>query len=401
MYCKHCGNQIENVSKFCSFCGAKQELIGQVPQTQQSFSQADIDQNTVKDIDGNIYKTICIGNQIWMAENLRVSKYRNGDPIPNIKNHEEWFELNSGAWCNYDNDISNDSKYGKLYNFYAVDDKRGLAPKGWHVPNEEEWETLITFLGGEDVAGGELKESGVIHWSSPNEGATNKSGFSALPGGYRDYFGPFYRIGNNGIWWRSTENNSSSARYRNLHYSNSNVYKDFSDKAIGYSVRCLKDSDNLSLSKAQQLFSIVLNGVDFIENEPYENGLTVKGRYEVILFNSHIALGEYKNTNPHDFERDFEEYHNILINYAKSLDLGLDKNEMLLFFDSRYKFYYNEMEDLTDGSGTYIPGRIYSAFYLTPLVNEPEMIYDLVVLIPFLKTIVNLVKWIYNEMPKL
>lgn len=158
---------------------------------------------------------------------------------------------------------------------------------------------------------------------------------------------------------------------------------------------------NNNISKAQQLFSIVLGGIDFIENEPYENGLTLKGRYEVILFNSHIALGEYKNINPHGFERDFEEYHNILIHYAKSLNLGLDKNEMLLFFDSRYKFYYNEMEDLTDGSGTYIPGRVYSAFYLTPLVNEPEMIYDLVVLIPFTKTIVNLVKWIYNEVPKL
>lgn len=157
----------------------------------------------------------------------------------------------------------------------------------------------------------------------------------------------------------------------------------------------------LSHSKVRQLISVVLNGVDFIKNEPYENGLTSKGRYEVMLFNSFVVLHEYKNTNPLDFSNDVEEFHNILIHYAKDLYLGLDKNEMLLFFDSRYKFYSKEIDQLTDGSGTYIPGRIYSAFYLTPLVNEPEMIYDFVVLIPFIKTIVNLAKWIYSELPKL
>ncbi len=195
----------------------------------------------VTDIDDNVYKTVQIGNQVWMAENLRVSRYRNGDLIQNIQNNQEWANLKTGACCNYDNNPVYDAKYGKLYNWFAVDDERGLAPEGWHISTDAEWTTLTTFLGGETVAGGKLKETSIGNWSSPNTGATNTSGFTALPGGSRDYDGAFSLVGSFGYWWSSTENVTDRAWYRYVDSDRSRVGRSYNLEQGGLSVRCVRD----------------------------------------------------------------------------------------------------------------------------------------------------------------
>ena len=192
----------------------------------------------------NIMKEIKIGTQIWMAENLNVSQFRNGDIIPEVKTNEEWKEAGINkqpAWCYYDNNPENGKIYGKLYNWHAVNDIRGLAPEGWHIPTDDELTTLINYLGGENVAGGKLKEIGTTHWQSPNTGATNESGFSALRGGYRYFNGSFYYIGYYGNWWSSSELSAADAWYRFLFYYYSNVFRYYYSKEYGFSVRCVKN----------------------------------------------------------------------------------------------------------------------------------------------------------------
>ncbi|MBK8503768.1 MAG: fibrobacter succinogenes major paralogous domain-containing protein [Saprospiraceae bacterium] len=137
----------------------------------------------VTDIDGNLYRTIKIGTQEWMAENLRTTRYTNGEMISKVNNSTTWPNANYGAWCWYDTSSTYELPYGKLYNWYAVNDGRGLCPTGWHEPTDAEWTTLTDFLGGLSLAGGPMKAAGTAHWKTPNTGATNASGFSGLPGG--------------------------------------------------------------------------------------------------------------------------------------------------------------------------------------------------------------------------
>jgi uncharacterized protein (TIGR02145 family) len=196
---------------------------------------------TVTDIDGNIYQTIKIGNQWWMAENLKVTRYRNGEPIPNVTDFSTWSGLSTGAYCNYNNDEANVAVHGRLYNWYAVNDSRNIAPAGWHVPSDAEWQTLVDYLGGDAVAGGKMKEAGTAHWQSPNTGATNESGFTALPSGYRSYYGYFYYLGYYAHFWSSTEYVSTSAWDRHLHYDTSDIYRYYYFKQLGVSVRCVRD----------------------------------------------------------------------------------------------------------------------------------------------------------------
>jgi uncharacterized protein (TIGR02145 family) len=191
--------------------------------------------------DGQVYKWVKIGTQIWMAENLKAIKYQNGDPIQNVINNAEWAGLTSGAYCNYANDINIAKTYGRLYNWYAVSDSRNIAPIGWHVPTDAEWFTLVIYLGGESVAGGKLKETGTSHWQDPNTGATNETGFSALPGGSRTTNGTFHDVGSNGYWWSSTVGGTGSAWYRLMYYDRSNVYRYDSGNGDGFSVRCVRD----------------------------------------------------------------------------------------------------------------------------------------------------------------
>ncbi len=199
------------------------------------------DCGTITDVDGNVYQTITIGNQVWMAENLKVTHYRNGDPIPNVTGSSSWSDLSTGAFCEYGNDINNVATYGRLYNWYAVNDSRNIAPSGWHVPSDAEWQTLVDYLGGANIAGVKMKEAGTVHWNSPNLGATNESGFSALPGGHRNTGGSFLERDLHAYFWSSTEFNSYASWDRAMSYLTSQVYQYYYDKRYGFSVRCVKD----------------------------------------------------------------------------------------------------------------------------------------------------------------
>jgi uncharacterized protein (TIGR02145 family) len=185
-------------------------------------------------------ETVTIGTQVWTLKNLDVSTYRNGDVIPQVTDPNVWKTLTTGAWCYYKNDASNNATYGKLYNWYAVKDTRGLAPSGYHVPSDAEWTTLTTYLGGESVAGGKIKETGTVHWISPNTGAINSSGFTGLPGGWR-YDGGYINIRFDGIWWSSTEYDGTKAYRMFLTYNYAGTYRGGYSKVSGYSVRCARD----------------------------------------------------------------------------------------------------------------------------------------------------------------
>lgn len=187
-------------------------------------------------------KTVKIGAQEWMTKNLNVSTFRNGDPIPEAKSDEEWEKAGNEkkpAWCYYDNDPSTDDRYGKLYNWYAVNDLRGLAPDGWHISSDAEWTKLTNFLGGEGIAGTKMKSKN--GWRNEGNG-TDESEFSGLPGGIRYLNGEFKDIGSRGIWWTSDKATISDyAIHRDLTYDDGNVNRDGHSNRFGYSVRCLRD----------------------------------------------------------------------------------------------------------------------------------------------------------------
>ncbi len=213
-----------------------------------------LDSWVIKDIDGNVYRTVKIGDQWWLAENLKVTRYRNGKAIPYVKDDIEWGNLSTGAYCSYDNDSSNVATYGHLYNCYAVDDSRNIALAGWHVPTDEEWKELEMYLG---ISQSEVEDTS---WRGTNEGrklagnrslwdsgdlenneAFGKSGFSALPGGCRDYDGGFGSLGGAASFWSSTQFSSNYAWTRDLNYRDSGVLRYGSSKHYGFSVRLIRD----------------------------------------------------------------------------------------------------------------------------------------------------------------
>lgn len=204
----------------------------------------DLTYGTLTDIEGNNYKTITIGTQTWMAENLRTTRYRNGDAIPEVTGNTAWIGLSTDAYCNYENSMDEIkiATMGRLYNWFAVTNSHNIAPEGWHVATDAEWSTLTGFLGNETNAGGKLKEAANAHWKSPNSGATNASGFTALPGGRREYdSGLFINDGYDGFWWTSSAYNPDYSWYRYLHYDVSAIYRANFHKQYGFSVRCVKD----------------------------------------------------------------------------------------------------------------------------------------------------------------
>jgi uncharacterized protein (TIGR02145 family) len=220
----------------------------------QFITLSDISGQTgkVNDIDGNIYSTIGIGGQCWMAENLKSTKYNDGTAIPNITDNTAWEALLTGAYSDYNNTPANSTNFGRLYNWFAVDNDattkmasnggKNLCPTGWHVPSDAEWTTLTTYLGGFIVAGGKLKETGTTHWLSPNTGATNETGFTALPGGYRNGPGAYYDFGNHGIWWSSTKYSTQNVWHRIMNYDDATFHRLYYYKQLGLSVRCVKDN---------------------------------------------------------------------------------------------------------------------------------------------------------------
>ncbi len=205
-----------------------------------SVHNSSLDYNTMKDHEGNIYKTIQIGSQTWMAENLKVVTYLNGDSIVNVTNNATWAGMGVGAYSYNNNNPSNNCPYGKLYNWYAVNDSRKICPSGWHVPSDQEWTILTDHLGGVEKASSKLKsKSG---WFEEGHDGNNSSGFSALPGGNRYHgLGTFNLLGHWGYWWSSSEFNINDAWYRGMDCSNSVVLRYLDYKEDGFSVRCLKD----------------------------------------------------------------------------------------------------------------------------------------------------------------
>ena len=216
--------------------------------------------SAVTDIDGNTYNTVSIGSQCWMGGNLKTTKYCDNTAIPNVTDNTAWSNLTTGAYSDYNNTASNSNTYGRLYNWYAATDDHKICPTGWHMPTHDEWTTLeraICTSGtcttdfpydnttsgtyGTDE-GGKLKETGYTHWLSPNTGATNSSGFTALPGGDRDTDGYFYYGGSGcAFWWSAKESDALSAWGRQLNFNNPWVTRYSESKVHGSSVRCVKD----------------------------------------------------------------------------------------------------------------------------------------------------------------
>lgn len=208
----------------------------------------------LKDIDGNYYDVVEIGIQTWMAENLKVTRYNDGTSIPNVNDKITWADLTTGAYCDYNNDANNGKIFGHLYNFYVVTNLKKVCPAGWHAPSDDEWKTLEMYLGMTQQQanikyaergtneGGKLKEKGTTHWLAPNTGATNSSGFTALPGMYvnerGDHATPAFH---GGFWWTSTSSQTKLGCYRGLHYDNSTVWSSFTNYTMGFSLRCVKD----------------------------------------------------------------------------------------------------------------------------------------------------------------
>ena len=207
------------------------------------------------DSDGNVYPVVAIGDQCWMTENLRTATYSDSSSIDNVTDGVEWVDQSVGAWCNYDNDTNNDVEYGKLYNWYAVNDQRGLCPNGWHVPSDVEWQSLEEFLGmptnalpfgwrGESENIGDQLKSPPPAWNPPATVSNNSSGFSGTPSGRRHHDdGAFEGLGNAGQWWSSTQNPLAppTALFRELNSNQSGIARVAKEKETGFSVRCVKD----------------------------------------------------------------------------------------------------------------------------------------------------------------
>lgn len=191
------------------------------------------------DIDGNTYPYVTIGAQVWMAKNLKVTKLKDGTDIPLIADPLAWSNLATPGYCWYDNDQATyGNTYGAMYNWYTVNTGK-LCPAGWHVPSDDEWTLLTDFLGGEPVAGGKLKS--ITYWNSPNTGATNETGFAALPGGVRGYGSAFHGLSDLGYWYSATEYNFSNVYTRSMHHDHAEVEMHGNDKKTGMYVRCVKD----------------------------------------------------------------------------------------------------------------------------------------------------------------
>jgi uncharacterized protein (TIGR02145 family) len=207
-----------------------------------SCRKADVRPNDpVKDIEGNIYKTVIIGNQVWMSENLKTSRYFDGADIPLITNGLTWSNLKTPGFCWYNNDAgSNKEPYGALYNGFSVSSGK-LCPVGWHIPDNKEWKELRDFLGDTLTGGGKLKEAGTLHWLTPNKGADNSSGFTALPAGIRYFEGSFASVLNYTCFWSSTETASTERWYIGLFSGDASVIMDHRTNIYGFSVRCVKD----------------------------------------------------------------------------------------------------------------------------------------------------------------
>lgn len=194
---------------------------------------------TVTDIDGNVYTTVRIGTQLWTVENLRTTRYNDGAGITTGLSNTAWGDATTGAYAIYADDNTNNTIYGKLYNWHAVNTGK-LAPAGWHIPSRAEWDVLVDYLGGTSQAGGSMKSTSSL-WIAPNSGASNNSGFSALPGGWKGSGGNYSLIGASAYWWASSERNVASGDYLRVDNDLAGAAGNAAVKQFGYAVRCVKD----------------------------------------------------------------------------------------------------------------------------------------------------------------
>ena len=222
-------------------------LLQQVADLENRVFELEFEQgkDSIADVEGNVYKFVKIGQQYWMAENLKTAHYNNGDEIGTTSpaTLDIYGQTTPKYQWAYDGDENNVETYGRLYTWYTATDSRGVCPTGWHVPADAEWIILTDFLGGELIAGGKLKETGTTHWNSPNTGATNEFGFTALPAGHRYYHGAFTTIGDNGWWWSTTEDYWASSWYRLINYGGTYMTRDNNYKELGLSIRCVRVSE--------------------------------------------------------------------------------------------------------------------------------------------------------------
>jgi uncharacterized protein (TIGR02145 family) len=317
----------------------------------QSFSN-------VIDIDGNKYKTVKIGSQVWMSENLKTSRYRNGDVIPVVTDNVAWSGLTTGARCWFDNDSTlYEYLYGNLYNWYAAADNRNICPTGWHVPSDAEFTELTNYLGGGSVAGGKMKSVGTAYWNSPNTGATNESGFSALPGGYIFITGSFHSYRESSFFWSATENHPYYSWYRFLFTSNSNIARANTAKSLGASIRCLKDPDTdinqslntkVNIADTSDMLNPYLRKSDAIvsvETDPVFNSSIAKGitgidtaywNRKINIADTSSMLTNYRNgLNQKVSNADTS---SMLINYLRKSDaLIIDLQNQLRLMQNHFK----------------------------------------------------------------
>jgi uncharacterized protein (TIGR02145 family) len=196
---------------------------------------------TVTDIDGNVYKTVIIGAQVWMAENLKTTKYGNGDQIVTTTSDISGESSPKYQWA-FGDDVNNADTYGRLYTWFAATDVRSVCPTGWHVPTDIEWETLKLYLGGDSIAGGKLKETGTTHWQTPNSGATNEVKFNVLPAGYRNYTGSFVSLQLSSYIWSSSQNPTPEWSWgQRIGYNDGILLRGGYYKQSGASVRCIQN----------------------------------------------------------------------------------------------------------------------------------------------------------------
>jgi uncharacterized protein (TIGR02145 family) len=226
--------------KITGISGEYNTIITEVPTSDETLT---FDFVSCTDLDENNYPVVKIGTQLWMAENLKTARYNNGDLIETTipENKDVSGESSPKYQWPYEGNESIVPILGRLYTYYAITDDRGVCPAGWHVPSDEEWTTLTAYLGGEDIAGGKLKETGTAHWHSPNTDASNQSGFTALPGGLRTFDGYFIVTGR---WWSGTEFDSDIAYGRTLNYNNASIYRNLLDKKDGNAVRCISNPND-------------------------------------------------------------------------------------------------------------------------------------------------------------
>ena len=248
----------------------------------------------------NSIPTVAIGTQVWTKKNLDVTTYRNGDPIPEVTDPTQWKNLKTGAWCYYNNDASNNATYGKLYNWYAVNDPRGLAPEGFHIPTSDEWMLLINYLGGSTIAGGKLKEIGTTNWNSPNKDATNSSGFTALGSGNRIDFGSFTQFKNSASFWTSSVFYDDFSFLYSMNYNTASANRNYPPKTYGIAVRCVADTglNNTSYSDTMNGFTIYPNPATDILSLNYKGIYSTNILVEIITLEGRLVLKkDFKPSN--------------------------------------------------------------------------------------------------------